>query len=390
MKSNNKPNYYRIKLEVLTPIHIGCDENLSPIEFIIDSSSHILIKFSLFELLENLSLTERSELQKISNKKTISALVDLYRFYAYRIKDKIKNLSNNKTVSIPVELARRYEEVLKYTNEGDIIQNFNSFEISRTFFNPYTDQPIIPGSSLKGSLRTGFLEYLLNKKSNIQPIARLLSNIRNINIHTKKKEISNLAKELEQKLLFYEKIYEDPFNLLKISDLTLLQPVSTLILFQINISKEKGETKGRLSLPLEVIPPHTIFQGELYIEPKRKNIREELDFVKIAIATHNHYLSVLKIEKSLSERLGFRLPHISSSHAQAIKEKRAILIKLGKHSGAEAMTINGIRKILVRKAGGRKEYKESPTTFWLASQSKKNLNQALPFGWAILYFEPLR
>jgi CRISPR-associated protein Csm5 len=386
---NNKPSYFKIKLEVLTPIHIGCDENLSPIEFIIDSSSNTLIKFSLFELLENLSPTEREELGKIANKRAVTALVDLYRFYAYRIKEKIKKLTKNKIFKIPGELAKRYEEVLKYTREQDIIQNFNSFEIPRTFFNPYTEEPIIPGSSLKGALRTGFLEYLLGKKANIPKVKKFVTDIQNINVFTKRGEISKLSRELEQELLFYKKISEDPFNLLKISDLTPVHPVSTEILFQINVSKEKGETRGNLSLPLEVIPSRSIFQGELHIEGKRESIREPLDFFKIINATHHHYLSILKNESALFKNLGFNVPPFLPSHSQAIKEKQAILIKLGKHSGAEAMTINGIRKILIKKAGGRKEYKESPTTFWLASQSKNNLTQALSFGWAILYFESL-
>jgi hypothetical protein len=53
------------------------------------------------------------------------------------------------------------------------------------------------------------------------------------------------------------------------------------------------------------------------------------------------------------------------------------------------MTIDKIRKILIRKEGNRTEYQASPTTIWLASEQKKNISQAMPFGWALLRFEKL-
>ncbi|RLG09627.1 type III-A CRISPR-associated RAMP protein Csm5, partial [Candidatus Pacearchaeota archaeon] len=178
---------YKINIEVLSPIHIGCDEFFKPVEFLIDSKERVLITFSLFDLLEELSPSEKNELERIADKREVSSLVDLYKFYAYHIKDKIKSLRNIKKYSIPNELAKRYEEVLRLDSERDIIQNFNAFEIPRTYFNPYTDQPIIPGSSLKGALRTGYLEKLLREHSDAPKIKELKSKIDKVNIKTPSK-----------------------------------------------------------------------------------------------------------------------------------------------------------------------------------------------------------
>ncbi|QER42721.1 type III-A CRISPR-associated RAMP protein Csm5 [Thermodesulfobacterium sp. TA1] len=377
---------YKITIEVLSPIHIGCDEVFSPLEFVIDSQKQILIKFNLFDLLEKLSPEERTELNKISNKKDVSALVDLYKFYAYRIKDRVKRLSNIKQYAIPSELAKRYEEVLKLPQK-DIIQNFNNFEIPRTYFNPYTDQPIIPGSSLKGTLRTGYLEALLRQKIEEKSIKDLAQKISQINVNTRPKEINGLFNELEKNLLKYNNPSEDPFGSLKISDLNLKNPIDTKILYKVNVSKEKGEPKGRLTLPIEVIPPGAYFEGTMEITQATN--RDKINFDELKNSIHKHFISILEKEYKLHKNLNFKMFVLNPFHKTQIKEKKAVFIKLGKHSGAEAMTIEGIRKILIKKAGGRKEYSTSPTTIWLASERKQDISNAMPFGWAILYFEKI-
>uniref|UniRef100_A0A7C3SN96 CRISPR system Cms protein Csm5 n=1 Tax=Dictyoglomus turgidum TaxID=513050 RepID=A0A7C3SN96_9BACT len=382
---------YKITIEALSPIHIGCDEILSPVEFVIDSEERKLIKFSLFDLLEVLLLEEKNELDRISNKKDTSALVDLYKLYAYRLKDKIKKLSKIKKYDIPSELAKRYDEVLKLSPH-DILQNFNNFEIPRTCFNPLTDQPIIPGSSLKGALRTGYLEFLLKKNENNPSIREIIERVNNIHPRTKRREINEIIETLEKKLLNCSHPQNDPFGALKISDLNPISPIETKILYQVNVSKQKGETRGRLTLPIEVIPPGAKFEGILEIKAETENLRQnpvKIEISKLGEGVWAHFKNILSNEYQLSKNIGFKILDVNESHQIDIKERKVILIKLGKHSGAEAMTIDKIRKILIRREGGRTEYQASPTTIWLASEQKRNISQAMPFGWAFLRFEKL-
>jgi len=382
---------YKITIEALSPIHIGCDEVLSPVEFVIDSEERKLIKFSLFDLLEVLSLEEKKELDRISNKKDPSALVELYKFYAYRLKDKIKKLTNIKKYDIPYELAKRYDEVLRLTQD-EILQNFNNFEISRTYFNPLTDQPIIPGSSLKGALRTGYLEFLLKKNENNPSIREIIERVNNINLQTRRREINEILETLEKKLLNYSRPSEDPFVALKISDLNPISPIETKILYQVNVSKQKGETRGRLTLPIEVISPGAKFEGILEIKAETENLKRnpvKIEMSKLIEGVWGHFRMILKNEYDLAKTIGFKIFGLHESHKMDIKERKVILVKLGKHSGAEAMTIDKIRKILIRREGNRTEYQVSPTTIWLASEQKKNISQAMPFGWALLRFEKI-
>ena len=381
---------YKITIEALSPIHIGCDEVLSPVEFVIDGEERKLIKFSLFDLLEVLSLEEKNELDRISNKKDPSALVDLYKFYAYRVKDKIKKLTNIKKYDIPSELAKRYDEVLRLT-QNEILQNFNNFEIPRTYFNPLTDQPIIPGSSLKGALRTGYLEFLLEKNQNNPSIREIIERANNIHPRMRR-EINKIMETLEKQLLNCPNPSEDPFGALKISDLNPIFPIETKILYQVNVSKQKGETRGRLTLPIEVIPPGAKFEGILEIKAETENLKRnpvKIEMSKLIEGVWGHFRVILKNEYDLAKNTGFKIFGLHESHKMDIKERKVILIKLGKHSGAEAMTIDKIRKILIRREGDRTEYQTSPTTIWLASEQKKNISQAMPFGWALLRFEKL-
>jgi CRISPR-associated protein Csm5 len=382
---------YKITIETLSPIHIGCDEFLSPVEFVIDSEKRKLIKFSLFDLVEALSLEEKNELDKISNKKDTSALVDLYKFYAYRLKDKIKKLSKIKKYDIPSELAKRYDEVLKLSPR-DILRDFNNFEIPRTYFNPLTDQPIIPGSSLKGALRTGYLEFLLKKNENNHSIREIIERVNNIHPRTRGREINEIIETLEKELLNYFHPPNDPFGALKISDLNPISPIETKILYQVNVSKQKGETRGRLTLPIEVIPPGVKFEGILEIKAETEKLKQnpvKIEMSKLIEGVWGHFRVILKNEYNLAKNIGFKILGLHECHKIDIKERKAILIKFGKHSGAEAMTIDKIRKILIRREGGRTEYQASPTTIWLASEQKRNISQAMPFGWALLRFEKL-
>jgi len=382
---------YKIIIEAISPIHIGCDEVLSPVEFVIDSEERKLIKFSLFDLLGALSLEEKNELDRISNKKDPSALVELYKFYAYRVKDKIKKLTNIKKYDIPYELAKRYDEVLRLTQD-EILQNFNNFEIPRTYFNPLTEQPIIPGSSLKGALRTGYLEFLLKKNENNPSIREIIERVNNINLRTRRREINEIMETLEKQLLNCPNPSKDPFGALKISDLNPISPIETKILYQVNVSKQKGETRGRLTLPIEVIPPGAKFEGILEIKVEAENLKQnpvKIEMSKLIEGVWGHFRMILKNECDLAKNIGFKIFGLQECHKIDSKESKAILIKLGKHSGAEAMTIDKIRKILIRREGGRTEYQTSPTTIWLASEQKKNNSQAMPFGWVLLRFEKL-
>ncbi|GAB5046953.1 type III-A CRISPR-associated RAMP protein Csm5 [Thermodesulfovibrio sp. TK110] len=356
---------YEVKLHLLSPVHIGCDESYKPTEFVIDVDSSTMIHFNLWQFIESLNDKESQELKKISEKPSATALIELYRFYT-NCKGKIKG----RVIPVPKQLAERYREVKQLRDEREILRNFNEFDIPRTFYNPHTQTPLIPGSSLKGSLRTGYLEGLLKEsqdKDNFRETA-----------DPKKPE------ELEEKLL-KGKMSTDPFRLLKISDFEPVNDVKTEIIYQINVNKLRNNIRSTLSIPLEVIPEGSIFRGTVRLDSPVENsgIREPLEFHNLLLKVHAHYAGIFNREIDLRKDKGFRMPTLTQ-FKEALKT-RYFIIRIGKHSGAEAVTIENVRKIRIRTAKGW-EYSSKATTIWLASADKRptNLSQTIPFGWVML------
>jgi len=356
---------YNVKLHTVSPIHIGCDQSYTPVNFVIDTDKSTLIEFDLWDFINSLDEKEYIKLRDISENKSPIALVYLYRFYAER-----KNRIKGRTIPIPKELADRYRDVKQFQNESDVIREFNEFEIPKTFYNPYTGKPLIPGSSLKGSIRTAYIEGLIKEEGNVA--------------HYRDREKYPKYTDIEEKIL-QGKTKTDPFRLLKLSDFEPQGEVKTEIIFQVNVRKLNNTSKESLSIPIEIIPTGNVFKGTLAIEEPlaHSGISKKLDLTELLLKTHSHYAGIFNKEIDLRKIKGFSLPNLSE-YREMFKQKY-FLLRLGKHSGAEAVTWEGLRKIKVKTKDGT-QIMDSSTTIWLASKQKKpsNLSSTTPFGWAIL------
>jgi CRISPR-associated protein Csm5 len=63
----------------------------------------------------------------------------------------------------------------------------------------------------------------------------------------------------------------------------------------------------------------------------------------------------------------------------------AFLLRIGRHSGAEAVTIEGVRNIKKMRGKGQEAvYEASSRTLWLASDKIKAKKGLIPFGWIIV------
>jgi hypothetical protein len=71
---------------------------------------------------------------------------------------------------------------------------------------------------------------------------------------------------------------------------------------------------------------------------------------------------------------------------------KAFIVRVGRHSGAEAVTIEDNRSIKIMQGKGTPpQYSNTATTIWLSSENSKAPSNAglLPFGWVLLSLEPL-
>ncbi len=346
---------YDFKLHVISPVNIGCDEVYEPSSFIIDEKNKKLIEFDKFEFYRSLSGEDKKRFNSIISKSDISSLIDLIKFISSK---KV----TGKEVEICSSVIERYTRILNLKPNEIKQEKFGNFQIIKSASNPYNNKPYIPGSSLKGSLRTGYLNELAKAKYNEIRYERN-------------------AQEVEKKLLGYKNPQDDRFKAIKISDFLPCNNVKTKIICAINKKKNKNEAGRGIPIIIETISEESEFIGSISVL-ENANI-ETTRFLK---SNHAFYEKILKEETELLAKMG-----VSTNIYQAINKlfnaklnNTAFCIRIGRHCGAEAITIEGIRKI----KGSKKQDRSlsSPTTIWLASQEHKPIDNSylIPFGWCVL------
>ncbi len=154
---------------------------------------------------------------------------------------------------------------------------------------------------------------------------------------------------------------------------------------------------------LESIPAwyFRAFSGSLNIQ-NVKNIKNkeglpDLELLfgieQIAKYCSKHYLPILKSEMKLLRERGFIDPQWDSNIKDVLNhisdkliEGKVFLLRVGRHSGAESVTINGKRQIKIMK--GQPEYQSQTKTLWLGASEPKQRENLIPFGWLLVEIHP--
>ncbi len=351
--------YYHIK--TVSPVHIGCDEVYEPTGFVVDEKEKQLVSFDPSEFIGMLDSDALDQFSNICKKGTPQSLVEIYRFM-----NRHKNLAKGQRVAVSDAFVEHYQKTLKLTGEKNVLRNLNKYQVKRTAFNPHIDTAYIPGSTIKGSIRTAVLNF--RNKGRTFPKYKF-----------------NEAKKLEQNLTggSFEK---DPFRLVKVSDFIAVGEVKRRIVYAVNRKKKpsKFEAGGPAQI-LEIVEPNVDFFGSITITevPRNGKIHHPVTKKEISSAlTHFFGNEKQREDRQLS---GISIPSVQFSFSAA-----RLPLRIGFHSGAECVTIEGHRRIKIMQGKGNKpKYENHATTFWLAAHSKKPAaNEHLqPFGWVV--FEKL-
>ncbi|MCS7200507.1 MAG: type III-A CRISPR-associated RAMP protein Csm5 [Caldimicrobium sp.] len=152
---------YKIILKTLSPIHIGTGEVLQPLEFYVGKDRIYEINSEVF--LENLKKSELEPYLNIFKKEDREIIIDLFNFVQETLPKVIQRLKDQKSIfkklirvqiGIASEILERdFKEVMEEKIRVNTFQIYKTFK--NVFYNPY-----LPGSSLKGSIRTAVLNYL--------------------------------------------------------------------------------------------------------------------------------------------------------------------------------------------------------------------------------------
>jgi CRISPR-associated protein Csm5 len=308
--------------------------------------------------------------------------------------------------SIAAEYAQRVGKTAQREESGREI--INQLRIERTYADPTSRRPILPGSSLKGAIRTALLDGELGGEGLTADERALKPQQQN--------------RTLQQRLFRYRQFDLDPKRLVQVGDAQDVSPpdqFSTEVRYAVNRKRYPVLKEGReiaaqaenLRQVLECVPPlrPRAFEGRLTLQvpgglESRKlpdpALRWTLEVIAGACDAFYHPIFE-EVMRELRER-GYldgdwadRVERVLAACASAREQGRVFLLRLGRQSGAESVTLNGVRsiKILMGKDPEtrrmRWDYLPAAKTFWLAGRDLQDRRDLLPFGWALVECAPV-
>lgn len=413
--------HYTLTYTPLSPIHIGTGDSYEPTNYVIDDGT--LYEFDTGGALAALTEADRNELNRIVNARANEDMLKAVQRFFYERRDRLKPWAIN---AIPVldGVADLYGKRVGQTanRERGGSQVLNKLEIDRTACNPINRQPVLFGSSIKGAIRTALLSHVNNK----QPLSRqdaekfVLENLQPYDRKQREREQKSVFPRLNQALFQFRagKFELDPLRLLQIADGVWNDcdglPTAQ-VLVSVNRKKElkrdkngneiysQAENNENLCKLLESIPAwrYRTFEGSLNIQTvkglsdKNKLPDDNLLFniKNIASYCNKHYQPILEAEMEIMRGRGFldkewdkNIQELLTTSSNKLMSGEAFLLRVGRHSGAEAITINGVRHIKIMK--GNPEYQPKTKTLWLAANDSKQRTGLLPFGWLLVEIHP--
>lgn len=365
-----KLNSFFFVLEPLTPVHIGSGESLEPMDYVINSDSgksffhHIDLKAWVQNHPDPQELADffgNSRLPAI--RRRIHEEVDLDYFGGPGIR-----IDNQ-------EIVKAYQEELG--DQGSA----NRLLIDRAVSNPDTQSLLIPGSSIKGAIRTVIIDYL-DREMGLQ--------LKNAAASDKGDRSINYNGQLEK---FLGQIRDSVFKGLKISDCQAGMGKA-----QIVSAIESRQNPGKIATPKNNCMATLSFStndhtrslyGKMSIghpqwgsDPHLTIKNEKFDLSRIRDLCNQFFLK--RFQNELAKF--YNLPHLKDTAAVVKKVQSRILesgqegmlLRIGHYSHIECMTITDNKPQTRWDKKGNKPYPYG-TTRTLA-------NGLYPFGWVLLRF----
>jgi len=339
----------KIKITALTPIHIGSGGVYEPTNFIIDNK--ILYYFKSEDFFMNLPQIEQKAFLDILNKANVNSFVRIHSFVKQH-KDIAKKIAFLK-VATSQGIQNKYNQAVgKIVHRERISNVFNKFEIQKIQRKQIilSSEKIgfvgyIPGSSLKGAITTAYEEFLFKNNRN---------------------KYNNFVNSKPE---------NHPFKNLKIADSKVTGPKHK-IGFAVNRERFEDDETGPSTF-IEVINQGATFEVDINYESL--NIREILESCNL------HYKPIFDsmFDMELDNTGTYFSDEFFNKYSNLQLNKNQFLIRVGKHSGARAVTIDGLREINVKESKYKWEKDEEETTTWLFGDDEKQEENLIPFGWIL-------
>jgi len=308
---------YSLKCEILSPLHIGTGKEIEPFYYII--KDHKFYKISLDNFLFELPSDDRIAFERLIDE---GRLNKIRKFIGEKVNVEAYSIYST---DVSPEVAKTYNSKL------DDIQN-------QLLINPFIrtageNKPYIPGSSIKGAIRTALISQIAQNSNFPKP-------------QSYREEF-----EFESNVLGCTDAKNDPFRGIKIRD-GLLPSDSTIITEVKNVTKDRNGnlspnaiqliceiTYSRISKKPVVFETELIFDDRLF---STNYLSGDFIIEDIKEACNGFYLDKLQAEHNK-----FYKNSIISDLSQTLLNEEvgdsSFLIRVGRFSGVESVTIDNYR-----------------------------------------------
>lgn len=398
---------YRLHITPLSPVHIGTGESYEPTNYVIEDE--VLHEFDTGSVVDALTAKDREGLLAIANRKPDTEMIKALQRFFHERRAALKPWAVNRIPVLPGVASLYASRVGQAAqHEGDGAQVLNRLEIDRTAYSPTTRRPVLFGSSVKGAIRTALLDQVNGGQRAHE--TKGLHKFQGRLFHYRDPESERLSLE------------RDPMRLVQLAD-SHWQGDAALPSAQVHLAvnrkkapvldKKTGQLAKAMGENLYQILEcvagwqYRSFSGQISvrkvdgISQQSELPNEEMRFSiqAIAHACNRFYLPILTGERTLLCERRYINGEWDRSVQRALEIAEAkiqrgdtFLLRVGRHSGAESVTVSGARNgnIRIMKGKGQPpEFADAAKTLWLAADTKDQRSGLLPFGWLLVEIQPL-
>lgn len=306
---------YKLLCSVLSPIHIGTGEEIEPFDYVI--KDHTFHRVDLSGFLTNLTDKQREVFDRLNDRGEINGLrrfiadtIDLDEFTIYKA-----------GVSATVESL--YNAKLNDVNNQLLV---NPFMHSNVDYRPY-----IPGSSLKGALRTAIISELAKDTT------------------FDKRDMKVFERYFEGMALSYRDAKDDPFKTIKLRDAFL--PDDAMYVCEIyNMGKQKNPRGSQFQsmqmfneVTTSLVSGDSVqFATEIIIDDelqKKANLPHKFTIEDIIKSCNAFYRDKMKMEDT-KFYIGTPVAGASTTLLAQTFKATEFLIRVGRFSQVESVTVD--------------------------------------------------
>ena len=388
-----KPFLHRhtLHLTPLSPLHLGTGEDYEPTNYVIKDG--LLYAFDPSQA--TLTLAQRNELLQAAQSGNMQTIQKFFARHPEPFKQSAVAVS-----LVDNALAREYQDRL-----GEVAQReargktvLNLLRIERTATNPQTHRPYIPGSAIKGCIRTALMEILSASQA-------------------PQSGLRNGREQLAYETELLGSFATDLLRLFKPADLMPQKDILTHIQYATNHKKKRIIKEGR-TVPGKGVTgrretishgQYRSFSGECALQqlvldhnpaiknpdrnlPKetRPKLQPLANFAnRYNIKRFNEEAQILAERRLVNESWLASTRQLLEDLKPQLDNGQIMLLRLGKNGGAESKTLKKYAQIKIMGAkGAPPTYEEKTKTVWLAADNGNADHNLLPFGWAIIEIDP--